>query len=104
GGANVSRHWRVGLAFVVVIVAVNVLLRVLDTITGGTPGGPRSSSYATAPAGTAAYAESLGRAGHRIAQDPSLPHKEAPRPGTTIFLLDPPSVSSAAVDALAAFV
>src|SRR5436853_88166 len=42
---------RVGLGFVAVIVAINVLLRVLGTVTGGTPGGPRSSSYATAPAG-----------------------------------------------------
>jgi hypothetical protein len=94
----------VGIGIVAVIVAVNVVLRVLGTVTGGTPGGPRSSSYATAPAGTAAYAELLGRAGHAIDQRRSLPHRVAPVSGSTVFLLDPPSVATADADALATFV
>jgi len=99
-----SRRWRVGLGLVAVIVAFNVLLRVLGTITGGTPGGPRSSSYATARAGTAAYAELLGRSGHAIDQARSLPRDARPSADTTIFLLDPPDVASADIKALAAFV
>jgi Domain of unknown function (DUF4350) len=95
---------RVGLGFVAVIVAVNIVLRVLGTLTGGTPGGPQSSSYATAPAGAAAYAELLGRAGHPIDQVRSLPRDASPSPDATVLLLDPPSVAPADVDALAAFV
>jgi len=100
----VSRGWRVGLGLVAVIVAFNIVLRVLGTLTGGTPGGPRSSSYATAPAGTAAYAELLGRAGHAIDQARSLPHDARPSAAATVFLLDPPSVAPADLAALAAFV
>ncbi len=99
-----SRRWRVGLGFFAVIVAFNVVLRVLGTLTGGTPGGPQSSSYATAAGGTAAYAELLGRAGHAIDQARSQPHDAPPSPEATVFLLDPPSVAPADVDALAAFV
>ncbi len=99
-----SRRWKVGLGFLAVIVAFNVVLRVLGTLTGGTPGGPRSSSYATAPAGAAAYAELLGRAGHPIDQARSLPHDAPPSSDATVFLLDPPSVARADVEALAAFV
>ena len=99
-----SRRWRVGLGLVAVIVAINLVLRVLGTLTGGTPGGPQSSSYATAPAGTAAYAELLGRAGHEIRQTRSLLRDAPPSPGATVFLLDPPQVAPSDVDALAAFV
>ena len=99
-----SNRWRVGLGLVAVIVAINIALRVLGTLTGGTPGGPQSSSYATAAGGTAAYAELLGRAGHAIDQARSLPHEAPPSPEATVFLLDPPSVASADLAALAAFV
>jgi hypothetical protein len=100
----VSRPWKVAIGVVAVIVAVNVVLRALGTITGGTPGGPQSSSYATAPGGTAAYAELLGRAGHTIDQVRSFPHKTSPSAGATVFLLDPPLVAPADARALAAFV
>lgn len=99
-----SRRWRVGLGLLAVIVAINIVLRVLGTLTGGTPGGPRSSSYATSSAGAAAYAELLGRAGHAIDQARSLPHRGPPSSDATVFLLDPPAVASADIDALAAFV
>jgi hypothetical protein len=100
----VSRRWRVGLGLVAAIVAVNIVLRVLGTLTGGTPGGPQSSSYATAPAGTAAYAELLGHAGHAIDQARSLPHDTPPSGAATVFLLDPQSVAPTDIGALAAFV
>ena len=76
-----SRPWRIALVVVAVLVAVNLALRFLGTLTGGTPGGPRSSSYATSPRGDAAYAELLGRAGHPVEQVRSLPHSLAAQRG-----------------------
>jgi len=99
----VSR-WRIALAVVAVIVAANLLLRFVGTVTGGTPGGPRSSSYATSHHGTAAYAELLGRAGHSVEQVRKLPHQSPPTAGATVFLLDPPGVRAADLQALRAFV
>ena len=61
-----SRPWRIALVVVAVLVAVNLALRFLGTLTGGTPGGPRSSSYATSPRGAAAFAELLGRYGRIV--------------------------------------
>ena len=51
-----NRGWRIGLSVVGLVIALNLVLRVLGSVTGGTPGGPDSSSYATAVRGTAAYA------------------------------------------------
>jgi Domain of unknown function (DUF4350) len=100
----VSRPWRIALGVVALLVVVNLALRFLGTLTGGTPGGPRSSSYATSPQGDAAYAELLGRAGHPVEQVRSLPHESPPSPEATVFLLDPPAVKTADVDALRTFV
>ena len=99
-----SRGWRIGLWAVVALVAVNVLFRMLDSVTGGTPGGPRSSSYATSAQGVAAYAELLGRYRHDIIQERSLPRSAALDPSTTVFLLGPPAVASADLNALHTFV
>ena len=99
-----SRPWRIALAIVAVVVAANLVLRFVGTVTGGTPGGPRSSSYATSHHGTAAYAELLGRAGHSVEQGRQLPHQSPPSAGATVFLLDPPGVRTADLQALRAFV
>jgi hypothetical protein len=80
------------------------VLRVLGTLTGGTPGGPRSSSYATSRLGLAAYAELLGQAGHPIAQARTLPHTSQPSPAATVVLLDPPAVARRDALALRGFV
>jgi hypothetical protein len=100
----VSRRWRIALALVALLVAVNLALRFLGTLTGGTPGGPRASSYATSPHGVAAYAELLGRAGYTVEQVRKLPHQSPPRTGTTVFLLDPPGVRPQDLEALQLFV
>jgi hypothetical protein len=100
----VSRPWRIALTIVAVLVAVNLALRFLGTLTGGTPGGPHSSSYATSLHGAAAYAELLGRAGHPVEQARALPHRSAPSAGSTVFLLDPPAVEPRDLAALRAFV
>jgi Domain of unknown function (DUF4350) len=100
----VSRPWRIALGIVTVVVAANLVLRFIGTVTGGTPGGPRSSSYATSHRGTAAYAELLGRAGHSVEQVRKLPHQSPPSAGATVFLLDPPAVRATDLQALRAFV
>jgi hypothetical protein len=100
----VSRRWRIVLAVVALLVVVNLALRFLGTLTGGTPGGPRSSSYATSARGDAAYAELLGRAGHPVDQVRRLPHEAQPSAAATVFLLDPPSVKTADLAALRGFV
>lgn len=99
-----SRGRRIALSVVALLVVVNLALRFLGTLTGGTPGGPRSSSYATSEQGAAAFAELLGRAGHPIDQVRSLPHERQPSTGATVFLLDPPSVRSTDLRALRQFV
>ncbi len=99
-----SRRWRIALGVVALLVAVNLALRFLGTVTGGTPGGPRSSSYTTAPRGAAAYADLLGRFGHPVDQVRALPHQAQPDGDTTVFLLDPPSVGAQDLEALRQFV
>src|SRR5205085_4087277 len=74
GGAPVTRPWRIGLAIVAAVVAIDLALRFLGSVTGGTPGGPRSSSYATGRTGLGAYAELLGRNDHPVDQLRKLPH------------------------------
>jgi len=100
----VSRPWRIALAVVALLVVVNVALRFLGTLTGGTPGGPRSSSYATSRHGDAAYAELLGKAGHPVDQVRELPHSSAPSARATVLLLDPPAVRTADLAVLRRFV
>ena len=99
-----SRPWRIALTVVAVLVVINVALRFLGTLTGGTPGGPRSSSYATSPHGDAAFAELLGKAGHPVEQVRGLPHESPPSTDATVFLLDPPAVRMSDLQALRTFV
>lgn len=99
-----SRRWRIALGVVALLVVANLALRFLGTLTGGTPGGPRSSSYATSHHGAAAFAELLGRAGHPVEQVRKLPHESSPSTGATVFLLDPPAVKPADLEALRTFV
>ncbi|MFL5959236.1 MAG: DUF4350 domain-containing protein [Gaiellaceae bacterium] len=99
-----SRRWRIAVGAVALLVAVDLALRFIGTLTGGTPGGPRSSSYATSPHGDAAYAELLGHAGHPADQVRKLPHEAPPSARATVFLLDPPAVGTKDLEALRGFV
>ena len=53
-----------------------------------TPSGPRSSSYATAPDGAAAYAELLERHGRRVTRRRRPPADHPPGSNTTLVILD----------------
>ncbi|MDX6399557.1 MAG: hypothetical protein QOF27_163, partial [Gaiellaceae bacterium] len=99
-----TRGWRIGLTVLGAVIVVDLALYVLGTLTGGTPGGPDSSSYATGKTGAGAYAELLGRGGHTVERLRETPHAARLDPAHTVVLLDPPSVAQRDVVALQAFV
>ena len=100
-----SRGWKIGLGLAAVVIALNVLLALTHSLFGGTPGGPASSSYATAPTGAAAYASLLGQAGHRVARLRGRVADARLDPSKTLVLLDPSGpVKSADASALRSFV
>ena len=57
------------IAFVVLVVVLNLVARGLDESVGGNaPGGADGSSYATTAGGTGAYAQLLGDYGHPVSR------------------------------------
>jgi hypothetical protein len=99
------RGARVALGALVVVVAANVALAGVRTVVGGSrPGGPPSSSYATAAHGMAAYADLLAGHGHPV-ERLRVPLDEARLdPGETLVLADPDDLAGAEADAVATFV
>jgi hypothetical protein len=97
------RRRRAVALVVAVVVGWNLVALGLDR-TGGRPGGPRSSTYATAPEGLAAYADLLRRAGHPVVRLRATPREAALDPAATVVLLDPPALAAADVEALRRFV
>jgi len=100
----VTRGWRIGLTIGAVLVAVELALHVLGSLTGGTPGGPGSSSFATGATGIGAYAELLGRRRHPVDRLRRTPHELSLDATHTVVLLDPPKVAPRDAAALRAFV
>ena len=100
-----SARWKTGMGLVAFVIAVNVLLALIHSLSGGTPGGPTSSSYATGPGGAAAYASLLGRAGHRVQRIRGSASEARLDAAATVVLLDPErSLSPADSSALRSFV
>ena len=99
-----SRGWKIGAGITAAIVALNLFLAAVHFLTGGTPGGPRSSSYATGGDGLAAYAELVADAGHRVERERRSPHQREHDPAETAVLLDPLFVGTRDADALRRFV
>ena len=99
-----SRGWKIGLGVIGAIIAVNAGLALLASLTGGTPGGPRSSSYATGDDGLAAYASLVARAGHQVRRLRKPAAQAALDPGTTLVVLDPALPTPDDARALARFV
>ncbi|MGI8520015.1 MAG: DUF4350 domain-containing protein [Actinomycetota bacterium] len=85
------------------VVAFNVVVFGLDGIAGG-PSVPRSSSFATALDGVAAYAELLGRAGHRVQRVRAAPAEASLDPRATAIVLDAGQLSDDDAGALRDFV
>jgi len=86
----------VAAAFVALIVAIDRL--------APEPSGPDGSSYATAPAGTAAYAELLHRAGQPVRRIRTPLAERAPDPAWTLAVLDPERVEPDEAAAIRRFV
>ncbi len=99
-----ARPWGWALAAAAVIMGVNLVALVLERTYGGPTPGPASSSYSTAPDGTAAYAEMLRRFGRDVTRLRVDPARAAPDPDATLFVLDPGELDDADVRALGAFV
>jgi hypothetical protein len=100
----VTRGWKIALSVAGAILALNLLLLAVRATTGGTPGGPTSSSYATGADGDAALATLLTRAGHRVVRERVTPHAAQLGPGDTAVVLDPPFVLAEDIEALGTFV
>jgi Domain of unknown function (DUF4350) len=99
-----SRGWKIALGLLAGVIVLNLGLAALRSATGGTPGGPTSSSYATASDGAAAFASLLARAGHDVVRERVAPHRVALDPGDTVVVLDPPFVLPQDAIALRRFV
>jgi hypothetical protein len=75
------------------VIALAVALEIIDRLSPA-PKGPGSSSYATQPAGVAAYASVLERAGHPVRQIRTPISERWPRPEETLIILDPDFIDS----------
>jgi uncharacterized protein DUF4350 len=99
-----TRGWKIAIGIVAAVIALDLMLVGLRDVTGGTPGGPTSSSYATGADGAAAYAALLARAGHRVLRARTTPAHTTLSPSDTAVVLDPPFVVDKDAAALSAFV
>jgi len=95
-----ARAWLIAAIAVAALVAGLVLLRLAFP----SPGGPRSSSYATGPLGLAAYAELLSRAGHPVTRRRERLDDAPLDPAQTVVLLDPEELLPGEARALRRFV
>ena len=86
---------RVGIIVVAALIGINLLAKFVSDSTGGggTPGGPRSSAYATQNEGIAAYAELLSHEGHPVDITRGPLRDGALDPATTVIVLDPDTIS-----------
>ena len=97
------RTWIVVGSIVGAFVVVNVVVALVSRYTRS-PGGPTSSSYATAPEGLAAYFDLLARSGHPVDRIRDDLTKARLDPAGTMVVLDPRTLDPAAIDALRTFV
>jgi len=97
------RPWRWAAGALGAVVALNLALALAVELIPE-PGGPRSSSFATAPTGLAAFADLLAAQGRPVTRrrealdDPSLD------PRSTVIVLDPTSLRDVEARALRRFV
>jgi hypothetical protein len=84
----VTRGWRIALALAGAAVVLSLAAEQVDRATRE-PAGPRSSAFATAPEGLAAYADLLRRFGHPVRHLREAPAEAELEPGSTVVVLDP---------------
>jgi hypothetical protein len=95
-------RWRIGAILLGGLIGFSALANLVEHLTPK-PHGPRSSSYATAPEGLAAYAELLADSGHSVRRVRSSPGDAGLDPASTAVLLDPDRMSDRDVQALRSF-
>jgi hypothetical protein len=95
---------RLALGIGGALVAVNVAVAFVGQLSGGAPGGPAGSSYATRDTGVAAYADLLREAGHDVRALRSPPADEPPPSDDTLILVDAAGVTASDAGALRRFV
>jgi hypothetical protein len=95
--------WKAVGILVAIVIAANLALQRIDRAIG-TPGGPTSSSFATARDGLAAYAELLDRNGHRVVRLRTAPAESELDRGSTVVVLDPQGLTGEDVRVLRMFV
>lgn len=96
---------RVLLAAGAAVVAVNAGLAGIEAVTGGAePGGPPSSSYATAPEGLAAYADLLAARGHPVGRLRTGLDRAGLDPAETLVVADADGLTPQEAAAVARFV
>jgi hypothetical protein len=94
--------WTIVAIAAAIVVAANVLVREIDQATSS-PGGPTSSSFATAHDGTAAYASLLDRFGRPAIRLRKAPSDADLDPASTLALLDVEGVTEEDADAIDGF-
>ncbi|MBW3626760.1 MAG: DUF4350 domain-containing protein [Actinobacteria bacterium] len=95
---------RIAVVLGAAVLAVNIALVAVDAVVGKEPSGPTSSSYATAPEGTAAWAGLLADNGHPVRRLRQALHEADLDPGATLVLADPARLAPSEIDAAEAFV
>jgi hypothetical protein len=97
-----SGRWRAVAVLVGVVIAFSALANLVEHLTPR-PHGPRSSSYATAPEGLAAYASLLAQHDYPVRRVRDAPSESPLDPQDTVVLLDPGSVGPDDATALREF-
>lgn len=100
---TLGRTQRIVGSVVAIVVAVNVVLASLGDVVPRSPGGPSSSSFATAPDGLAAYADLLERSGHDVTRLGRRVGPDDLAAGATAVIADPEQLSEAEGVALGRF-
>ena len=91
-----SRPWKPWVAAALVVVGAFFVLGLIADAFAPAPEGPAGSSYATSPAGAAAWAELLSRAGHPVAALRRPLDSARLPPGSTLVVLGADTLTSAA--------
>ena len=95
--------WRWAARALAAVVALNLALALAVELVPE-PGGPRSSSFATAPDGLAAYADLLASQGRPVTRRREALDDPALDPGSTVVVLDPQRLRDLEARALERFV
>lgn len=91
-------------AVVAVIVGANLTVAMVRSATGGSPGGPTSSSYATGDDGLGAFADLLDARGHPVVRLRTPLDETDLDPTATLVVADPDELSASEADAADTFV